>query len=178
MRYVLLTILFTLYSCQLYVTETKSVSLSGKYVVSKLEITNVDQNQTKDQLYLLGTTFRDYNNDWPDPFNNIPINNFYIHFDYSTIRMGLKGVTTSGEDIWIYGTDPNYIYYKVFGGTPFYSGNLQFDYLKKTGGQQRMTFMIEDDGFETLQLKSSGVWPSGKMGQKQVMTLYLTRVGP
>ena len=55
---------------------------------------------------------------------------------------------------------------------------LNFDYLKKNGGQQRMTFMIEDDGLETLQLKSSGVWPSGKMGQKQVMTLYLTRVGP
>ena len=176
MRYILLTILFTLYSCQLYVTETKSVSLSGKYVVSKLEITNVDQNQTKDQLYLLGTTFR--SDVWPEPFNNIAINNFYIHFDYSTIRMGFRGVTNSGEDIWIYGTHPNYIYYDVFGGTPFYSGNLQFDYLKQNGGQQRMTFMIEDDGLETLQLKSSGVWPSGKMGQKQVMTLYLTRVGP
>lgn len=176
MRYILLTILLTLYSCQLYVTETKSVSLSGKYVVSKLEITNVDQNQTIDQLYLLGTTFR--SDVWPEPFHNIPINNFYIHFDYSTIRMGFRGVTNSGEDIWIYGTHPNYIYYDVFGGTPFYSGYLQFDYLKKNGGQQRMTFMIEDDGLETLQLKSSGVWPSGKMGQKQVMTLYLTRVGP
>lgn len=176
MRYILLTILLTLYSCQFYVTETKSVSLSGKYVVSKLEITNVDQNQTKDQRYLLGTTFR--SDDWPEPFNYIPINNFYIHFDYSTIRMGFRGVTNSGEDIWAYGTHPNYIYYDVFGGTPFYSGNLQFDYLKKNGGQQRMTFMIEDDGLETLQLKSSGVWPSGKMGQKQVMTLYLTRVGP
>ena len=174
-RIILLTLLlFT--SCQLYVTEVKDVTLSGKYVVSKLEITNVDQNQTKDQRYLLGTTFR--SDDWPEPFNYIPINNFYIHFDYSTIRMGFRGVTNSGEDIWAYGTHPNYIYYDVFGGTPFYSGNLQFDYLKKNGGQQRMTFMIEDDGLETLQLKSSGVWPSGKMGQKQVMTLYLTRVGP
>jgi hypothetical protein len=41
-----------------------------------------------------------------------------------------------------------------------------------------MTFIIEDDGFETLQLKSSGAWFDGKMGQKQMMTLKLTRVGP
>ena len=78
-------LVFMLFSCQYYVTEVKDVSLSGKYVVSKVEITNVDQNQTKDQLYLLGTTFR--SDVWPDPFNNIPINNFYIHFDYSKIRM-------------------------------------------------------------------------------------------
>jgi hypothetical protein len=41
-----------------------------------------------------------------------------------------------------------------------------------------MTFMIEDDGMETLQIKSSGAWFDGKFGQKQVMTILLTRVGP
>jgi hypothetical protein len=41
-----------------------------------------------------------------------------------------------------------------------------------------MKFIIEDDGLETLQLKSSGAWFSGKLGEKQVMTMSLTRVGP
>jgi len=46
------------------------------------------------------------------------------------------------------------------------------------GSMRTVTFFIEDDGFETLQLKSSGAWFNGKFGQKQVMTLSLTRVGP
>ena len=40
-----------------------------------------------------------------------------------------------------------------------------------------MTFLIEDDGLESLQLKSSGFWPNGKFGEKQVITMSLTRVG-
>jgi hypothetical protein len=41
-----------------------------------------------------------------------------------------------------------------------------------------VTFLIEDDGLETLQLRSSGAWFTGKSGEKQVMTISLTRVGP
>jgi hypothetical protein len=150
--------------------------LSGKYVVSKLEITNVDQNQIRDEIYLIGDTY--VNNNLPHPFNNIKINNFYIHFDYSTVRMDLRGVTKSGEDIWGYGVSPNEIFYKTFGTTPFHSGYLQYNYTSKNGGHVSMTFIIEDDGMETLQIKSSGAWFDGKFGQKQVMTMLLTRVGP
>jgi hypothetical protein len=150
--------------------------LSGKYVVSKLEITNVDQNQIRDEIYLIGDTY--VNNNIPHPFNNIKINNFYIHFDYSTVRMDLRGVTKSGEDIWGYGVSPNEIFYKTFGTTPFHSGYLQYNYTSKNGGHVSMTFIIEDDGMETLQIKSSGAWFDGKFGQKQVMTMLLTRVGP
>ena len=174
-RTILLTLLlFT--SCQLYVTEIKDVTLSGKYVVSKLEITNVDQNQTKDESYLLGSTYK--NSKLPDPFNNIKINNFYIHFDYSTVKMKLVGVAPSGEDIWFYGSEPNHIFYKNFGGTPFHAGYIQYHYTTKDGSYVPITFMIEDDGLETLQLKSSGAWFAGKIGEKQVMTISLTRVGP
>ncbi len=150
--------------------------MSGKYVVSKLEITNVDQNQIRDEIYLIGDTY--VNNNLPHPFNNIKINNFYIHFDYSTVRMDLRGVTKSGEDIWGYGVSPNEIFYKTFGTTPFHSGYLQYNYTSKNGGHVSMTFIIEDDGMETLQIKSSGAWFDGKFGQKQVMTMLLTRVGP
>ena len=176
MKKIILIILLFLTSCQFYVTEIKDVTLSGKYVVSKLEITNVDQNQIRDEIYLIGDTY--VNNNLPHPFNNIKINNFYIHFDYSTVRMDLRGVTKSGEDIWGYGVSPNEIFYKTFGTTPFHSGYLQYNYTSKNGGHVSMTFMIEDDGMETLQIKSSGAWFDGKFGQKQVMTILLTRVGP
>ena len=53
----LLLVVLGCVSCEQYVTEIRDLSLSGKYVVSKLEITNVDQNQTRDSLYLLGTTY-------------------------------------------------------------------------------------------------------------------------
>lgn len=176
MKKIIPLILLFLTSCQFYVTEIKDVTLSGKYVVSKLEITNVDQNQTKDQIYLVGDTY--VNQNLPHPFNNIKINNFYIHFDYSTVKMDFLGSTKSGEDVWRYGVNPNEIFYNIFGTTPFHSGYLQYDYTSKDGSHVLLTFMIEDDGFETLQLKSSGAWFGGKFGQKQVMTIQLTRVGP
>jgi len=172
----LLLLVLVLSSCEKYVTEIRDLSLSGKYVVSKLEVTNVDQNQTRDSLYLLGTT---YNNTLlPKPFDNIRINNFYVHMDYSTIRMKLLGVTQSGQDIWKYGSNNDPIFYNTFGATPFSFGYMQFNYITDDGSSRTVTFFIEDDSFETLQLKSSGAWFNGKFGQKQVMTLSLTRVGP
>jgi hypothetical protein len=170
----LIVLLFT--SCEHYITEISDLTLSGKYVVSKLEITNVDQNHTRDSLYLLGTT---YNNSLlPKPFDSVRINNFYVHMDYSTIRMKLLGVTPSGQDIWRYGSGSNPIFYRTFGRTAYNHGYIQFDYVTEDGSSRTITFQIEDDGYETLQLKSSGAWFNGKYGQKQVMTMSLTRVGP
>jgi len=172
----LLSLVFLLLSCEAYVTERSDVTLSGKYVVSKLQITNVDQNQTPDSLYLLGTTY--VNEVMPKPFDVIPINNFYIHMDYSSIRIKLVGVTPYGQDIWGYGTSPNEIFYRILNNNAYDLGYLQFDYITEDGSSRRITFHIEHDGYESLQLKSSGGWFNGKYGEKQVMTLYLTRVGP
>lgn len=176
MRKLILLLGLILTSCEQYVTEIKDVTLSGKYVVSKLEITNVDQNQTRDSLYLVGTSYVNHN--LPHPFDSISINNSYLHFDYSTVRMKILGVSNAGQDIWQYGNSPNEIFYRTFGGTPYHAGYLQFDYTTQTGSHPQVTFLIEDDGLESLQLKSSGAWFNGKFGQKQVMTLSLTRVGP
>lgn len=174
--FLLLSVCFLLFSCEAYVNPKSDVTLSGKYVVSKVDITNVDQNQTRDSLYLNGTT---YNNPLlPKPFDNIQINRFYIHMDYSTIRMKLLGTTQYGQDIWKYGKSPNEIFYRILNNTAYSSGYLQFDYITDDGSSRRITFYIEDDGYESLQLKSSGAWFNGKFGQKQVMTLTLTRVGP
>ena len=144
--------------------------------MSKLDITNVDQNETRDSLYLSGTNYS--NKLLPKPFDSIPINRFYMHLDYATIRMKLLGVTPDGRDLWKYGNSPNEIFYNTFGGTGYNSGYMQFNYVTEDGSSRLITFFIEDDGTESLQLKSSGAWFNGKFGQKQVMTLSLTRVGP
>jgi len=171
----LLTILL-LISCERYITELPTLTLSGKYVVTKLDITNVDQNETRDSLYLNGTCY--VNNKLPKPFDSIRINRFYIHLDYVTLRMKQLGVTPDGRDIWKYGNSPNEIFYNTFGGTGYNSGYMQFNYVTDDGSSRTITFLIEDDGVESLQLKSSGAWFNGKFGQKQVMTMSLTRVGP
>lgn len=175
MKKIILIILLFLTSCQFYVTEIKDVTLSGKYVVSKLEITSVDQSIPRIEKFFIGQTY--VNNALGHPFNKIQINNFYIHFDYSTIRMGEIQVE-DGRDIWDYGMSPKEIFYRVFGTTPFHSGYLEFDYLSKDGSRRSMKFIIEDDGLETLQLRSTGIWPNNQFGEKQTMTLFLTRVGP
>jgi hypothetical protein len=167
---------FLLISCEKYVLERSDVTLSGKYVVSKMEITNVDQNENRDSLYLMGDVY--INPLMPDPLDSIRINRFYIHFDYSTVRMNLIGVNPTGRDVWQYGSSPNEIFYRIISNNSYSSGFLQFDYLPIDGSSRTLTFLIEDDGFESLQLKSSGAWFKGKFGEKQVMTLYLTRVGP
>ena len=172
----LLIILFFITSCEKFVLETSDVTLSGKYVVSKMDITNVDQNQTRDSLYLLGTTYN--NSSLPKPFDVIPINHFYIHMDYASIRMKLVGVTQGGQDIWGYGNAPNEIFYRILNNYAYDLGYLQFDYITDNGSSRRITFHIEHDGYESLQLKSVGGWFNGKYGEKQVMTMFLTRVGP
>lgn len=172
----LLFVILIFTSCEQYVVGVPDLTLSGKYVVSKVDVTNVDQNETRDSLYLMGTSCK--NNMLPKPFDNIEINRFYIHFDYASIRMKLLGVTPYGQDVWKYGGSPNEIFYNTFGGTAYNKGYVQFNYITDDGSSRLVTFIIEDDGFESLQLKSAGAWFTGKFGQKQVMTLSLTRVGP
>ncbi|MEY4334401.1 MAG: hypothetical protein RLZZ196_3145 [Bacteroidota bacterium] len=172
--YILIFLLLT--SCEKFALERSDVTLSGKYVVSKLDITSVDQNTNRDSLYSLGSTY--VNSTLPDPFDSIVINRFYWHMDYMTIRLNELGVSPTGQDIWEYGNSPNEIFYRILNNTTYSKGYLQFDYITKDGSARTMTFYIEDDGLESLQLKSSGAWFKGKFGEKQVMTLYLTRVGP
>jgi hypothetical protein len=172
--YLLLSLLL-ITSCEKYVTEISTVTLSGKYVVSKMDITNVDQNQTRDSLYLVGSTY--INKSLPDPFDSIVINRFYLHFTEREVRMNLLGVIPRG-DLWEYGAPPNEIFYRILGNNSYNSGFVQFDYVSSDKSVRTLTFFIEDDGVESLQLKSAGGWFRGNVGEKQVMTLYLTRVGP
>ena len=172
----ILMFLVLLSGCEKYVTEISDLTLSGKYVISKIHITNVDQNQTPDSLYLIGSTY--VNHKLAKPFDSLVINDFYLHMDYSTIRINLLGVTPTGKDIWEYGISPNEIFYNIWGNNSLNNGRIEFTYYTSDNAPHTMNFIIEDDGFESLQLKSWGGWFNGPNGEKQVMTLGLTRVGP
>ena len=172
----ILMFLVLLSGCEKYVVEKSDITLSGKYVISKIHVTSVDQNQTPDSLYLLGSTY--VNHKLPKPFDSLVIDDFYLHMDYASIRMNLLGVTQTGTDIWEYSNSPDEIFYRILGNNSYNNGYLQFTYVTSDGNAATMTFLIEDDGFESLQLKSEGAWFEGDMGEKQVMTLGLTRVGP
>lgn len=175
-KYVLfLILLIPLVSCERYVTESRTLTLSGKYKLALLDVTSVDQNVSKDSVYRPGTVYINHN--LPEPFDTMIINRFYIHLDYSTIRLNLLGVNPDGQDIWEYGDKTNPIFYTVYNNNSYINGFLQFDYRPK-GIQKKLVFLIEDDGFESLQLQSSGLWANGEFGEKQVMTFVLTRVGP
>jgi hypothetical protein len=186
MRKLILLLGIFLTSCEQYVTEIKDVTLSGNYVVSKLHVTNVDQNQSRDSLYLDGSTYINPNS--PHPFNRITINDFYIHFDYSTIRINKLGVVqNTGQDIWQYGSSPLHptiqqnledIFYHIDNRTPYYSGDIDFIYTPIGNSIRRIVLGIEDDGLESLQLKTKGNWIKGPYGQNQMITFTLTRVGP
>ena len=162
-------------SCEKYGTGT-TLSLSGKYVLTLLDVTSVDQNTSKDSLYRPGTVYK--NKSLPHPFDSMVINRFYIHLTYSEIRMNLLGVTPEGRDIWQYGDSPNEIFYRVYGNNTYNSGTLNFTYIAKDKTPRTMNFLIEQDGFESLQFKSSGTWIKSEYGEKQILTMVLSRVGP
>jgi hypothetical protein len=176
MKYLISSLLIILLSsCERYALPISDLTLSGKYKLTLLDVTSVDQNVSKDSLYRAGSVY--LNSNLPKPFDSIVLNRFYIHLDYSTIRMNLLGVGTTGNDIWEYGSSPNFIFYRVLNNTTYNHGYLQFDYENQTGSKT-LTFHIEEDGIETLQLQSTGSWARGKFGEKQVLTFVWTRVGP
>ena len=174
MKY-LFFILLLLTSCERYSLPISDLTLSGKYKLSLLDVTSVDQNITKDSLYRPGSLY--LNPTLPHPFDSILVNRFYIHLDYSSIRLNLLGTDPNGGDMWELGNTPNLIFYRVLNNTTYNHGYLQFDY-KVNSKIFNLTFHIEEDGLETLQLQSSGQWAKGELGEKQILTFVFTRVGP
>lgn len=173
----LITIIFLMCcGCQ-YHLDRSEITLSGKYVVSRLELTNVSNTWDTDSLYLIGTTFKS-GGVLPHPFDSIRMNHFYIHLNYSTIKMNLLGTNQYGQDVWEYGNPPDEIFYSVLGNNAYFGGYIKFSYLTKDNNFRTLVFSIEDDGYEHLILRSSGHWIMNGSNQKQVITLYLSRVGP
>lgn len=168
--FILTLVIFT--SCERYALPISDLTLSGKYKLALLDVTAVDQNVTRDSLYRPGSTY--INPQLPPPFDSIVINRFYIHMDYSKIRLNLLN---ENLDLWQFGNPGEEIYYRVLNNTTYNHGYLQFDYVVNSK-KNRLTFHIEEDGVESLQLQSSGQWVKGELGEKQILTFVWTRVGP
>lgn len=168
MKYYFLFLLFFFSSCERYVTEIPTFSLSGKYVLTRLQVTSTDQNTQKDSLYLFGTTY--INKKLPHPFDTMNINKFYIHLDNSVISLNSKGVSPSGTDVWEFKNIP----YFQWGYNRYNWGYLQFELPTFP----QMIFKIEDDGIEHLALRGFEMWPESKFGPKQEFSFFFRRVGP
>lgn len=162
--------------CQKYVAGT-TVTLSGKYVINRITLKSVDQNSTGDSTYRSGDVYIDTSRLTPIPFDRIRVGYTFIHFDYSLVNLRRIGVDTNGRDLW----DTRYqTSYWIWGNNQWQSGYLQFSYTDviKTNARHKYTFQITEDKLESIELTSSGIWPSYQFGEKKIMIINLIRVGP
>lgn len=179
MKNYLIILILTLCSCEKYVTEVSDLTMSGKYVVSKLAVIQVINPTLTDTVYFSNDLF--VNNNLPDPFDSIKVNNFYIHFDYSTVRIGWIGTTNTGREIWKYGENPNFIFYNRVPWTfdAYTLGKIAYEYIPTDRNSvSRVVFQVESDLFETLQLSGFEFVSNNRMGTKSRLVFSLTRVGP
>jgi len=172
---------FLFISCEKYTTGTTELTLSGKYVVSKLTIITTSHAFQKDSVYLSNAIFKDPF--LPHPFSYIKVNDFYMDFDYSTIRLNWVMRTTTGllRDRWQYGESPKEIFYNrvPYSYDDYDLGKIQFDYSPLNDNSYRkITFHVDSDLPEGIQLSGMDFAPYGKNGPEYKMILSLTRTGP
>jgi hypothetical protein len=177
----LLLLVLILSSCEKYVTEISDLTLSGKYVITKMTVITISHSIKKDTTYLSGGIFR--NNSLPHPFSYIKVNEFYFHFTYSEVRMNWinRIQTGSNRDMWEYGSPPNEIFYHrlPYSYNAYDFGKIQFDYKPTNENTyRRITFHIDSDLLETVQLSGLDIAPYGKDGPAYRFILTLSRVGP
>ena len=177
--FLIITLFFI--SCEKYVTNVSVLTLSGKYVVTKMTIITTSHAVMIDSTYLSNSVFRD--SMLPHPFNNIKVNDFYLHFDYASIRMNWIMRTTTGSlrDMWQYGESPNEIFYNrlPYSYNAYNLGKIQFDYKPvNEKAYRRITLQIDSDLPESLQLSGLDFAPYGKNGPTYKIIFSLTRTGP
>ena len=172
----LILLLVFLTGCERYVSGIH-LSLSGRYLITRVSLLSVDQNTSKDTVYRSGDIYRSNNPLTPKPFDTIRVGRTFIHFDEMLVNLRYIGVDTYGRDMW----DKRYESgYRIIGNNQWQEGYLQFTYhdAAKTNSNPTMTFQITEDKLESLELTSSGYWPYGRAGEKKLMILKLIRVGP
>lgn len=161
MKNIFLILCLLLTSCERYVTEIPTLTLSGEYKIDRLvvryqKINFIDSNYLSNSVYV--------NSFLPQPFDTIKVDEFRINLDYSTISFSDKNRSRK-------------IPYNVFCSTPYKLGYLTFD-LNKDKKVLPMIMEIKEDGSETLVLKGFNSWPVSTFGPTQYLTFYLRRVGP
>jgi len=118
----------------------------------------------------------------PDPFDSIVVDNFYLHFDYSSIRMVWKDRMQNGQrDRWEYGESPNEIFYSrvPWSYDAFTLGKIQFGYKPNDmNSYRKIILQVDSDLLESIQLSGLEFAPYGKDGPHYRLILSLNRVGP
>ena len=168
-------LLFTLVSCEKYVTETSTITLSGKYILQKLSIIQIENPTDSIRNYVVGDMV--INRFLPDPFDTLKVGAFTMDFNYSTLRMNyLRRANES--DLWEYGMSPNEIFWLrvplSFDAYTF--GKISFEYKPKDEGSYRKIILsIDSDLTESLQLSGLDFSPYGKNGPKYRYIFHLKR---
>ena len=177
----LLLLVLVLSSCEKYVTEISDLTLSGLYVVSEVEVVSTDPQYSTNTSYRGGQVFQD--NDLPVPFNRIKTNDFNINFENNGFNGDFGLIWTnknqpSSIPIWLYDTRYNSDGFRVLNNNAYNLGYIVLQYRTLENQPIIMTFQIEKDGYESLQLLSSGTYPIGQYGENKKLRLYLTRIHP
>jgi hypothetical protein len=177
MRTFILFFLVFLTSCEKFTTEISDLTLSGKYVLSKLTVIETSQSNKIDTIYSINQLY--INNSLSDPFDSMRVGDFHIHFDYSSVRLVWRNRAQSGMgDRWLYGEPPNEIFYSRVPWTydAYTFGKISFNYkTKDVDSYQRMIFNVDSDLLESIQL--SGLSYS-KNNKNYRLILNMERIGP
>ena len=168
-------ILFMLTSCEKYVTETSTITLSGKYLLQKLSIVQIENPTDSIKNFVVGDMV--INRFLPDPFDTIKVGAFYMDFNYSDLRMNFLK-RTNERDVWEYGMSPDFIFYHrvplSFDAYTF--GKITFVYLPKDEKSYRKIILsIDSDLAESLQLSGLDFSPHGRNGPKYRYIFHLKR---
>ncbi len=168
-------ILFMLTSCEKYVTETSTITLSGKYLLQKLSIVQIENPTDSIRNFVVGDVV--INRFLPDPFDTLKVGAFYLDFNYSDLRMNFLR-RTNERDVWEYGMSPDFIFYHrvplSFDAYTF--GKITFMYLPKDESSYRKIILsIDIDLAESLQLSGLDFSPYGKNGPKYRYVFHLKR---
>jgi hypothetical protein len=180
-KLLLLSFILVLTSCEKYVTEIPDLTLSGKYVVTKMTVISIAHAITKDTTYLSGGIF--INQSLPHPFNYIKVNDFHFLFTNCDVKMIWTNRTQTGslKDTWQYGNSPYEIFYDriPYSYDSYDYGKIRFDYkpINETS-YRRIILHVDSDLFESLQLSGLDIAPYGKDGPEYRFIFTLSRVGP
>ncbi len=168
-------ILFMLTSCEKYVTDTSTITLSGKYLLQKLSIVQIENPTDSIKNFVVGDMV--INRFLPDPFDTLRVGAFYLDFNYSDLRMNFLR-RTNERDVWEYGMSPDFIFYHrvplSFDAYTF--GKITFVYLPKDEKSYRKIILsIDSDLAESLQLSGLDFSPHGRNGPKYRYVFHLKR---
>jgi hypothetical protein len=178
----ILMFLVLLTGCEKYVVEKSDVTLSGLYVVDAIDI--IGNNGSTDTTLNQGQIFE--SSIAPEPFNHIETNDFNINFESDGLWGDFEMIWTNKNNPFV---TPQWLYdsrkltnfydgFTIYGNNQLSLGTLQLNYTTADSVSHTMSFKIEKDGFESLQLLSTGSYPFGPNGTKSYFRLYMTRIHP